>query len=334
MGKKMGPLGMAAATGGINAGIDIFSNIIMGQHNDARQLKQQGKLNEQAYNQHRQTTEYNMQKQLEMWEKTGYKPTVEQMKKAGLNPAMMYGGSGAGGSTGIQTAGGAGGSAPNEAVSVNTTGAMAMGMEMALLKAQKENIEADTKQKIATAEKTSGVDTEVAKGQIGLLSIQTDNEAVKKEINEQIREQQFIETHIKTMSMNQVVAQAQYQTRQMWEVLQGEVMKNRITRETADEQIEIVKQTRINMVVQKRVMEMGIELTQEQMNKITADIAQGWTKLSQEEKTIRLNGIETQMRIFHSGGLGKVINMTPEDKASMIKQVDKIARIGKEDFKD
>ena len=47
------------------------------------------------------TTKISIQKhQLEMWEKTNYPAQVAQMRKAGLNPALMYGQAGAGGQLG------------------------------------------------------------------------------------------------------------------------------------------------------------------------------------------------------------------------------------------
>jgi hypothetical protein len=55
--------------------------------------------------------------QMDMWNKTNYGAQVEHMKKAGLNPALMYGSAGQGGSTGSQTGGSAsGGSATGEKV--------------------------------------------------------------------------------------------------------------------------------------------------------------------------------------------------------------------------
>ena len=99
-------------------------------------------------------------------------------------------------------------------------------VEKALLAAQEENIKADTEKKKADAAKTSGVDTKAAEAGIRLTEALTNNEAVKQEINEQIKEQQFIETHIKTMSMNNVLAQITYQTQQAWEVLQGQIIQN------------------------------------------------------------------------------------------------------------
>ena len=49
----------------------------------------------------------------EMWEKTNYDAQVEQMKKAGLSPALMYGQAGAGGGT-VSGAQGQGTSPPTD----------------------------------------------------------------------------------------------------------------------------------------------------------------------------------------------------------------------------
>ena len=44
-------------------------------------------------------TKFNQEQQFDLWNKTNYEAQVEHIKKAGLSPALMYGGSGAGGAT-------------------------------------------------------------------------------------------------------------------------------------------------------------------------------------------------------------------------------------------
>lgn len=139
----IGALGMA----GIGAGINLFSNLLTGDINQRRQLEQQEEFMRMQRQNDMQMSEYNFQKQLELWEKTGYGPQMEQMKKAGLNPALMYKGAGPGGSTAAATVAG---SAPKADGNYVQAPNLAMGMELALLKAQKDNIEADTATKQAT----------------------------------------------------------------------------------------------------------------------------------------------------------------------------------------
>ena len=69
------------------------------------------------------------------------------MKDAGLNPALMYGMSGGGGAT---TGSQGGGSAPG--------GSQPRQMDLQLIKAQKENVEADTEKKSAETDNIRGVE--------------------------------------------------------------------------------------------------------------------------------------------------------------------------------
>jgi len=73
--------------------------LTMENHNDNRQLQQQTELQNLQIRGQKELTDYNMQKQLEMWKNTSYGAQMEQLKKAGLNPALIYGMGGGGGQT-------------------------------------------------------------------------------------------------------------------------------------------------------------------------------------------------------------------------------------------
>ena len=83
------------------------------------------------------------QLQMDMWNKTNYPAQIEMMRKAGLNPALMYGQAGASGQTGSQ----GGGSAAGGAVPAVNMNDMLIGSQIAKLRAEKDNIDADTKKK-------------------------------------------------------------------------------------------------------------------------------------------------------------------------------------------
>lgn len=89
--------------------------------------------------------DYQQMKQLEMWEKTGYGPQMEQMRKAGLNPALMYGMGGGGG----QTTGNASATASGIPTQSAMSNALGMGMQLKLMEAQKNLIEAQTEKTTA-----------------------------------------------------------------------------------------------------------------------------------------------------------------------------------------
>lgn len=144
MGKALTDFGLQVAQSGIGAGMGL----LLGGINDRRQLQQQQDLQNLQIKGSKELTDYQYQKQLEMWKATNFSAQKEQLKMAGLNPGLIYGMGGAGGTT--TGSGGAGVSGANAPVGGREVqDAMGMGMQLQLLKAQKDNIEADTANKKA-----------------------------------------------------------------------------------------------------------------------------------------------------------------------------------------
>lgn len=105
---------------------------------------------------------YSQQLQKEMWDYTNYENQVKHLKAAGLNPALVYGMGGGGGSTA--------GSAQTAGVGNPGTTAVGMGLEAAQLFSNIRLTNAEASKAEAEAEKTSGVDTELAKAQANLAN--------------------------------------------------------------------------------------------------------------------------------------------------------------------
>ena len=95
-------LGMQAASQAASGLIGTGMGLLLEGHNDRRQLRQQEKLQNLEIKGSKELTDYNAAKQLEMWKATNYPAQIEQMKLAGLNPALAYGMGGGGGVTGKQ----------------------------------------------------------------------------------------------------------------------------------------------------------------------------------------------------------------------------------------
>lgn len=147
-------LGQQAAGQAVSGGIAMGMQRLGARYDRKQQAKSARQMMGIQMEGEREMMNYQQQKQLEMWEKTGPQGMKAQLKAAGLNPALMYGMGGGGG----QTVGGGvpsvqGTSAPYVDT---TTAATGMGMqsaktiaELQVMQAQKENIEADTKNKLA-----------------------------------------------------------------------------------------------------------------------------------------------------------------------------------------
>lgn len=175
MGKAWQDFGIQTAQSAVGG----IMGLALGGINDRRQLKQQEKLQKLEIQGQQQMVDYNTIKQLEMWKNTNYQAQMEELRKAGLNPAMIYGMSGGGATTTGQSTGNVTGShAPTGGGEV-----IAMGQTMSqlgLMRAQRENIEAQTEllktQKPKTEAETTGIlqGVENAKAQQKLTELQTE----------------------------------------------------------------------------------------------------------------------------------------------------------------
>lgn len=124
--------------------------------------KSRKKEADKAYERQQELMDKQQQQQLDIWGKTNYGAQKQEMENAGLNPALMYGMGGGGGTT----TGSAGAPSVQQADIQNIGMDIAGIAQLRLLKAQEENIKADTKAKEAQAietetraNKTAGVDT-------------------------------------------------------------------------------------------------------------------------------------------------------------------------------
>lgn len=161
--KALGEQAAGAVTSLAGQGLGL----LFGKSQDRRQLRQQEKLQALQMKGMKEMSDYQQQQQYDMWNKTNYGAQVEHLKKAGLNAGLLYGTSGGGGST----VGSASGAGVTGAAAGDPNAGIGMGIQTAaqigLMNAQKENIEADTKQKEATTEGT-GATTEATKWQTEL----------------------------------------------------------------------------------------------------------------------------------------------------------------------
>lgn len=124
------------------------------QHNynleyQQNQFQNQQNLNQQGHN-----------LQMDMWNKTNYGAQMDHLKKAGLNPALMYQQGGQGGQTGSQTGGSAGGQNAGLGMAPQAPEFKLFGAQEALMKEQARlaKIEGDKKEGIDTKEAQSRID--------------------------------------------------------------------------------------------------------------------------------------------------------------------------------
>lgn len=265
-------LGMMAA----GQALDTIGGLAMQGVNDRRQLRQQQKLMQQQIKGQKEMGKFNQALALEMWDKTNYKAQVEQLKKAGLNVGLMYDGGGASGTTQTPTGSVSGGNAPVGGGEVKGMG-MQLGMQMALLKAQKENIEADTAKKQAETTKTSGADTAaVTKGieatdtQIQQMKQATKNSELQNSIMEYEKKLKEIEANKANLTQEQYVEQMKTATEKLKDEARSAKVKGNIDEATEKNVVE-----NANLVNQNLTVQIGnTKATTEQTKQATQNLKQ------------------------------------------------------------
>ena len=168
-----------------------------------QQLKQAGKLQKLQIQGNKEMGEFNLQKQMELWNATNYGAQIQHMKAAGLNPGLMYGMGGGGGATASAQPGNTGGQHAETAQATRAN--EGMGLQAALLGAQIENIKADTANKLgdaankpkiganldaSTANLSAGVENTKAQTQLTYMETEIKRIAAsvsRQTINEQMR---------------------------------------------------------------------------------------------------------------------------------------------------
>lgn len=224
MGKILESVGNAVlkgATGGIAGGVtSLVGGLFGGNSAEKQHQKELEKMGLQAkYN--REQAAYNQQLALEMWDKTNYKAQVEQLIKAGLNPALLYGQGGTGGTT--QGAGAA------EGVSMGTSMAVGMGLQEQQTRANLALTASQAELNEAQANKIEGIDTKEAESRISL------NESIKamNEYTNQLKSAQ-------KLNLEELTKNISVERDKLIQSLRKEIAEADITEETKDMKIDQV----------------------------------------------------------------------------------------------
>ncbi len=218
---------------------------------------------------------------LDTWNKTSYPAQMEKMKEAGLNPGLMYGGAGSGGTTnfgGSSTA--TAGQAP-KSTEVQGMGIM-QASQLALMKAQKDNIEADTANKKA--------DIPVKQADVPLKGAQ--QKSIETGIPKTEEETKGISIDNRMKLVNARLTEANESNR--LGILNEEY--NKIKADVALTQVEKLK-------AQSEITRMGIEniLTKSNVEYNTAKINETIAAIIQKWRELEIKGIAVGSEELHRG---------------------------------
>lgn len=293
-------LAQAAGAQGVMGGINEGMGLLFAGPKRNAQMKTARQMQDLQMKGDKEMTDFNMKKQLEMWEATGYGAQVDQMKRAGINPALLYGmGSGGGQTANVSQGNVSGQSAQPPQPTHGTEGMGLMIGQMGLLQAQKENIEADTANKKAQAgESTTRTD-------IGKVELQFKKDSYEDNLD--IIRAQF--------SNLQEDANRKNRENRIGDATEGEAT-NKIRAEAlkACLENELIK-------AQTAKTDQEIEQSKAQIQKWAAEISQTWFNLDRQERELQLKTWETSFRVSFPGlgaSLGRIITGATEQMNSAL----------------
>jgi hypothetical protein len=220
---------------------------------------------------------------LQQWKDTNYGPQVEEMRKAGLNPALLYGMSGGGGAT---TGGAQGGSAAsgNAPAPQPMPMDMASMMQMSLIAAQKALMEAQANKTNVEAKKLEGADTE--------------NVNANTALTKTLKAIEDINLSIKDETRNTVVTKIGAETNSAIGQAKSNLTKGNIDETTYQDQIKQIVQTAIGTTLNNKLIKANTNLTETQTKAIADTIAIGYINAYANQRNANSNetNATTQLR--------------------------------------
>lgn len=285
--------------------------LITGGINDRRQVRQQEKLQALAIEGQKEMADYNVEKQMDLWNRTNYNEQRKQLEKAGLNVGLLYGKGGMGGSTAANTGNVQGASAQQNPGELSQ--GMALTLQAQLQKAQIENIAADTKKKEVEANKLAGVDTAEAQSRIKNLAANTDNTVMKGIIMNYEKAMAEVDARIKDETQDQAIATIAAIAEKVRGEAKSAQANGTVDESTVNNAIQQIQQANVEQNLRIASQKIGLTIDQKQLEKMAAEIANishnqrmDWNKWEQgekerwiKEKTVE---IQKQMADFQTGG--------------------------------
>lgn len=267
--------------------IDIAGNMIQSkiEYERSKKLMDLQQQNQMELNKQGQ------QLQLDTWAKTNYPAQMEMLKKAGLNPSLMYAKGGTGGTTGGQGGGSASMASAPHSTPMNLPNIMEIMSQKAnidLMKAQAHKTEVE-------AAKIGGVDTEKGIAEIDNLIASAENTRAATGLTKVKTAMEEINTANQQDIIDASLDKIREETRQL-------ILNNSLTE---DNYKNIVKETANRVIMQTLEMEnttARTKLTKAEIESVTTAITQKWSeiyaewyKLGQKDKEIAIEKFKSEI---------------------------------------
>lgn len=262
----------------VGAGFKILGNQIDANQNQV--------LTNSQLNANEALQKYNEGIQYDLWQKTNYPAQVEQLQKAGLNPALLYAKGGPGGTTG--SVGGSVGMGMN-AVGLSAPAQQAQSerlqsADVALKNAQQQNIEAQTPQ-----------EGPLMKAQIDSINQGISNAKAQEILTDAQIQTQRLTNSITNETIDDQISTIRATSNKIQNETQQAVRNNWMDAQTMDDKLKTIHGIMIGQFIQNNLEQTEAIRNDATTKQLINQISQNWKTIGINQQNA--NTQESQMKI-------------------------------------
>lgn len=306
-------------SGGIGSAINQGMGLLFQGEQNQNQINQQQKLTDIQLNANEALSKYNYGQQLQMWGATNYPAQVQQLDAAGLNPALLYGKGGGGGTTVGSPSGGIGMGIATPPPNLAQTAQGAI---------QAQEAAADIKLKDAQANQLNAQTPQTAdlmQAQIASINQNVNNAKAQEMLTDAQTQTQKLTNSLQGATLDDQIATIQATANKIEQEAQIAVRNNYIDQNTMDNKIKTIQGVMIGTFLQNQLTaaqttqaKTGVQLTQTQITQITNNIAQSWQQIGINKQNA--NTQEGQLK------LQQLIKDVPDSQSLILQSLTKLVQ--------